>query len=731
MTGVPKSLRNFSLSTYLMAIVLIAVVPTLVFCTFVIDRLMESERESSRRYLIKSADELAFAVDQEIMGSVRALQAVGNAHTLRTKQFDFYQQVLARTLKSQPSWSNILLHSDKAERLLSALEPYSKKIESTVEPGSIAEAIKTRTPVAGPVVKVPEGRGIEADFAFAIRVPVFSDQGNVVYVLSAIITTDDFHEIITRYQSAPNEWTRAVVDRFGTLAARSREPEKFVGGLAAESLRAKFKNSDSGLERTETLEGIPAYTAYRKASFSGWYTAVAVPVEALEAEYNRTFLTLITLAILLLTLSTISTVYFSRWLRGSIKAGADAAATLAKGDIPVLAPSRIQEVELLRSSLLSASVLLKTREKAKSDFLANMSHELRTPLGIVIGMTDSLSSGLIPTQEEPKVWEIIKRNGQQLLRLIDDILDISKVDARRLTVEKINFSLRDLISATIEDFAARAQDRGIKVQTEFDAQANDVINSDPVRIRQVLVNLVGNAVKFTSKGDVTLRLHATDGNRARITVTDSGIGLTPEQQSQLFVDFTQGDSSHTRKYGGTGLGLSLSRKLAQLLGGDVRLTESSPGKGSTFEFTFVANSTSGWINVATSSRKEAIQPAARGTVRLLLAEDSPDNVTLIQTYLKKSNIDVTIANNGLEAVELVKNNTYDVILMDIQMPMMDGYQATQTIRETNLDVPIIALTAHALAEHRAEALKSGFTDFLTKPIKRELLIQTVEKYIQS
>lgn len=722
--------RSFSLSAYLTGIVFLAVVPVLILCAFVVSRLLENEREMSQSILVKAADELAFAVDQEIMGSVRSLKTLGNAHTLRTTNFRTFQQVMIRTLKTHPLWSNIVLHGPNEDRIMTALHVYGPTPQISTQPETVREVLRSRVPVIGPVIEYSRTEKIKSRFGFPIRVPIFDENGKLIYVLSAIIATPDFQQLITRFDSTPHEWTRAVLDQSGVVAARSRESEKFVGQQATESLRALISRSDFGIAQSSTLDGIRAYTAYRKAPFTGWFVAIAVPTETVEASYQQTLWTLVAVALLLLTLSTFTTVYFSKWLRQSITDGADAAATLARGETPTLSSSRILEVQQLRLSLLSASALLKTREKAKSDFLANMSHELRTPLGIVIGMTDSLANGLIPLEEKQKVWDIIKRNGQQLLRLIDDILDFSKVDASRLTIEKINFSLRDLILAIVEDFSPRARERGIKIETDFDANANDVINSDPVRIRQVLVNLIGNAVKFTPKGTILIKSHKSLDNQARVTVTDTGIGLTPDQQSVLFSDFTQGDSSHTRKYGGTGLGLSLSRKLARLLGGEVRLVQSAAGHGSTFEFIFATNSSSGRINVSTKATHSKKDSLTRQSAKLLLAEDSPDNVTLIKTYLKKSNIDVTIATNGVEAVELVKDNRFDVILMDIQMPLMDGYQATQTIRETNQNVPIIALTAHALAEHRAEALKSGFTDFLTKPINRELLIETVEKYLQ-
>ncbi len=489
-------------------------------------------------------------------------------------------------------------------------------------------------------------------------------------------------------------------------------------------MKAKLEH---GTFDTLTLDNVRGVSTFRRGPYSGWYVSVALPLDVLEAEARSTQRGVLIVALFVVLLSAASTVFYSARIKRAIRASSEGAAVLARGEIPDMKRSRISELEDLRRSLVSASELLRSRERAKSDFLANMSHELRTPLGIVLGMTDLLSKDDVAPEDRARSWEIVKRNGRQLLRLIDDILDVSKVDAKSLTIEGVDFSLNDLTSSIVEDFTPRARENGIEIKFVRDAGSRDLINSDPVRVRQVVSNLVGNAVKFTHQGVVTVRHHSSPGDLVRLTVSDTGIGLDENQRAKLFTAFSQGDETHSRRYGGTGLGLSLSRKLAQLLGGDVVLLESRPGEGSVFEFTFRPNpSTAAFDARVVETRARSEHGIPKGT-RILLAEDSADNVALIETYLKRSGAQVSIASNGIVALELVEKGRFDLILMDIQMPDMDGYEATRIMRERGVTTPIVALTAHALDEHRSRALSGGFSDYLTKPIPRDALIETIER----
>lgn len=718
--------RQLSLSTYLVMIVAIALVPVLIFSSVIVSGFIEGKREESQKLLIKSADELALAFDQEIQATIRTLQAVSMANSLRKHDFEAFHGVMNRVLKTQTTWSNILLHGPDATWLLDAHSPFGTKLSRPPEPQSLLSVVENKKVAVGKVIKIsPENYSSrETYYAFAVRVPVLSDTGEVKYVLSAIIKTDEVQKLVGRFGFATNEWVRAIVDQDGTIAGRSREPEKYTGGPASETLRKLLKGRENGLENTFSLEKIPVTTAFRRSPVSGWYSAVAVPAEVLAQQSTQITTTIIISALLLLFLSLIATILLSRWLRKSFSSTSKAAATLAAGGTPEMPQSNVREVENLRESLLEAAKLLRSRERAKSDFLANMSHELRTPLGIVVGTADLLSNNMLEGEEKDRGWESIKRNGEQLRRLIDDILDFSKVEANKLIIENIRFSLTELISSIVEDFTPAAIAKGLRLSFTKDEEVNEVVASDPVRVRQIVSNLIANSIKFTDRGEIVVKIHRAVGEFSRITISDTGIGLSESQQTALFKDFTQGDSSHTRKYGGTGLGLSLSRKIARLLQGDVTLTKSVLGEGSVFEFTFRSVQSSTHTQSAKKQTAVAKAQSLRGK-RILIAEDSRDNVALMKAYLRDTGADIHVASNGVEAYKMSAANQYDVILMDIQMPEMDGYEATELIRKVDGSTPILALTAHALNEQRERAMASGFTGYLTKPVKRESLIESI------
>jgi signal transduction histidine kinase len=727
--------RTYPISAYLVIIVLIAVLPVIVFSSFVAKQLVETRRIASQQYLEKTASELALAFDQEVVSTIRTLEAQTQSNSLRRGDLRVFHEVLTRVLKTQPTWTNIVLHKNGSQGVLEARSPYGTPFGKVLDPESIDSVLRSKKPSVGNIVEVgsKENRATTTSpFRFAVRVPVIDENGEAVYVISAILSSDLLSSLVNRFAFAPNEWTRTIVDSSGTIGARSRNPEKFLGQKASVTLREAFGDRNSGTAQTTTLEGIKANSAFYRAPISGWYAAIAVPTSVLQAEAAATGRNILLIAIASLLFSTLGTFFFSRGIQKSINAASENAARLAKGEAPEMKVSSISEIEEMRNSLIVASGLLRSRERTKDEFLANMSHELRTPLGIVLGMTDQIAKDAIPPDEKEKSWEIVKRNGLQLSRLIDDILDFSKIEANKLVIENVEFSLPDLISSVVEDFSTRALERKIQIKTHFDEGSPVIISSDPVRVRQIVGNVVGNAVKFTVHGMIEVRLHKPEGLMQRLTVSDTGIGLNDQQQSVLFTEFTQGDSSHTRKFGGTGLGLSLSRKIARRIGGDVKLIQSRENEGSMFEISFLSQPLADRTQQSGDPSVHSPSPRAISSrTKILLVEDSPDNVTLIKTYLRKSNVDLHVAMNGQEAVDKEKNGEFDLILMDIQMPIMDGFEATKLIRGRGCKIPIVALTAHALGSYRKAALEGGFTDFITKPVEKESLLQVIGSHLSS
>jgi signal transduction histidine kinase/ActR/RegA family two-component response regulator len=375
--------------------------------------------------------------------------------------------------------------------------------------------------------------------------------------------------------------------------------------------------------------------------------------------------------------------------------------------------------------------------RVKSEFLANMSHEIRTPMNGVLGMTE-LALGSEPPEEIRECLQTIQRSGEALLALINDILDLSKIEAGRLEIESAPFGLADTLRDVRALFVPRAREKGVALECRVAAGVPDALVGDPVRTRQVLTNLIGNAIKFTDRGEVVVtvvREHAEgDAVVLHFAVRDTGIGIPADKQAHIFEPFAQADGSTTRRYGGTGLGLSISRELAQRQGGRVWV-ESEEGRGSTFHFTARFA-----VATGTESRPAVEPPVAVSApgpgrdprpLRVLLAEDNPVNRRIAIAMLERRGWVVVVAEDGAQAVAAVEREAFDVVLMDVQMPNLDGFEATAVIRRreaaTGEHVPIVALTAHALLEDEDRCLAAGMDAFLSKPLRAHDLTAMVER----
>lgn len=410
---------------------------------------------------------------------------------------------------------------------------------------------------------------------------------------------------------------------------------------------------------------------------------------------------------------------------------------------------RIEMLERTRTqeSLEAATAAAELASKAKSAFLANMSHEIRTPLTAVLGFSELLAQPNLSTTERSDAFRAITRNGDQLQRLIDDVLDFSKVEAGELKIETRWTSLDEILSGGVEPLEGLAKEKKLILQIEANTALPSGVETDSTRLRQILLNLVGNAVKFTSEGHVKVLVSFEQGEQRdgvlRFLVDDTGVGISMEDSHKLFKPFAQADVSMTRRFGGTGLGLVLSRRLARALGGDVCLVQCAVGKGCSFEASIQVKLRSasqklyGSLNAA---RKSGESDASLQTdallsskpfsgVKILLVEDSKDVRFLVGTVLRKLGGDVGEAESGLEGIRKALDGAFDVILMDVQMPEMDGLEAVRILREKNYTGPIIALTAHALNEHRDLCLAAGFDAYLTKPVNfpqlTELALQLI------
>jgi len=488
-----------------------------------------------------------------------------------------------------------------------------------------------------------------------------------------------------------------TTDPYGIITDVNKQMEALTGCTRDELIGAPFKSYFTDPDRAEA--GIKLVLSEKKVT-DYELTACALDGQQTVVSYNAT------------------TFYDrGRTLQGVFAAARD-----------------VTEQKRVEAELQQAKAVAETASQTKSDFLASMSHEIRTPLNAIIGIGDLLAKTPLSLEQNGYV-QIFRRAGDSLLNLINDILDLSKVEASQLELERTGFSLNDLVEKVREMVAIRAQAKGLALVCAVASEVPNDLVGDPTRLRQVLLNLLGNAIKFTESGEVALRV-MPDADSAipgalRFTISDTGIGIPGEKLNAVFERFTQADSSTTRRYGGSGLGLTISKRLVELMGGHIQV-ESGVGKGSVFSFTVP-------LEIWAGPTRRVAAPAGAGpgqplpALNILLVEDSPDNRTITMAYLKDTPYRVDIAENGAIAYEKFTAGKYDLVLMDRQMPVMDGLTSTRAIRAWELTnhrppTPILALTASALKGDQEKCEAAGCTAYLTKPIKEEVLLRAIREH---
>jgi signal transduction histidine kinase/ActR/RegA family two-component response regulator len=394
---------------------------------------------------------------------------------------------------------------------------------------------------------------------------------------------------------------------------------------------------------------------------------------------------------------------------------------------------RITKAKELEVALIQSKELAEKAAMAKAQFLSIMSHEIRTPMNAVIGFTHLLIHQ-DPKPEQKEFLDFLKFSAENLLVLINDILDFSKIEAGKVEFERVDFSVSDLVKNIRFSLLQKANEKNIQIKLMMDQDLPNALIGDPVRLGQILTNLISNAVKFTHKGKVTITASLAESNQNTSTIdfeiADTGIGIMPDKIEHIFESFSQASSDTTRKYGGSGLGLTITKRLLQLLGSDISL-KSEHGKGSVFSFSLTFKNSNKQLSSTSDSDEFYALKSLKGT-KLLIAEDNQINVILAKQFMKQWEVECDVAENGEIALMLVQTHDYDMILMDLQMPEMDGYQTTTAIRELPGDkyknLPIIALTASAMLDIQDMAFTVGMNDYISKPFNPNELHRKIALY---
>ena len=734
-----RPVRPTPLSRHLVLLVAGMLLPMVGLTTAVVLRLASNERQAMTRRLVHSARLLSANLDNEMWGTIRTLNALAASEHLDDGNLAAFYGEAKLVSQTQPTWLAVGLMTPSREQLVNTTHEWGTQLGAVTDPDSMERVVESNAPVVSDLASDRPGVGL----SFAVRIPVVRD-GAIRYVLSAILTPQSLTNIVASQLPPEEEWTRTIVDRQGVVVARTRDPERHVGQASPKQFMGHIYQAMEDVYKDTTMERFDGYVAFSRAAFSGWTTAVVVPVEAVEGPVRQSILAIAGIGLIVLLISGAGAVLLSRRLSRGFAAAAAAADALAHGRQPRIEASAVAEVVRLGEALERSAELLGQRERerdehlmraeaaradaetanrAKDEFVAMLGHELRNPLSPIVTALELLE---LRGMAESREVVIIRRQVQHMVRLVDDLLDVSRITRGLVHLERQPVEIANVVARAVEMASPLLEQRQHALAVDVPVTGMEVYG-DPDRLAQVVANLLTNAAKYTPPGgSIRVRGYVEDGEIV-LSVRDNGQGLSAELLPRVFNLFVQGPRSADRREGGLGVGLTLVRSLVAAHDGRVEAHSDGPGKGSTFVVRLPA-SVQG-PRAGTADAGDAPPRPTGRAVRILLVDDNIDAADLLTELFTRNGHEVAAAHDGPAALAALERFTPEVAVLDIGLPVMDGYELAARIRERlGAGSPaFVAVTGYGQESDQARSRAAGFQAHLVKPINLEALLATVRR----
>jgi signal transduction histidine kinase len=726
--------RRFALGAHLALLVACAVIPILLFSTVLVIRIAAEERRQVERNLLDISRTLAAALDRELLVTVGVLEFLAHSPTLASGNLAAFHAEATRLVARQSTWQSVLVISADGQQLMNTSVPWGTSLPRANEPASLDELVRSGKPVVG-ALAVGKGTG---QLAFPVRVPLIHE-GRVVAVLTAAVRPESLQELLVTAFPPRGEWTRAFNDPNGLLAARSRDPEKFVGQPGNPEFVRRLQTAPEGFFRTTTIDGEDAYVVYSRAPFSRWSAGMAFPTAVVDGPLRRSLALTLGIGLALTAVTGAAAYLVGRRIARPIRAATEAAQALTRGDDVPVAASSVREVADLGTALGHSAYLLRGREaerddllakaqaarteaeganRAKDEFLAMLGHELRNPIGAATTAAAILRHTVPADGVAGRAVGVITRQMGHLARLVDDLLDVGRVTGGKIALARAPLDLGEVARRVLATFEGTGHTQGRHVVLACEPVW---IDGDAARMEQVITNLLSNALKFTEPGGTVEVRTTADGPTAVLTVADTGAGIAPDVLPRVFDLFVQAEASLDRAQGGLGIGLTLVRELVELHGGSVEAASAGPGKGSTFVVRLPR------IGVPTAVRETPAPEPARGRRRILIVEDNADGREMLRASLELAGHEVEEAEDGPAGIDAARARPPDLAIIDIGLPGIDGYEVARRIHADGAaQTKLVALTGYGQPDDRRRAQEAGFAAHITKPVEPQDLLELIE-----